>query len=330
MKTTVKKVEFGKIEDRVVYKFVLENEFLRIEVCELGATVLSVKVSGREVVLGFNSIEGYLATTAYLGATIGRTCNRIKNSAFTLFGKEYKLSANEGKNHLHGGAAGYDKRIFDSEECLGGVKFSLFSPDGDGGYPGNLNFSVTYTLIGDALNIEYFAKSDADTLWCPTNHTYFNLFGDGVGDCTATRLKIRADRVTKTDGELIPTDIISVRGTPYDFSVGKLIGADIESAGGYDNNFLLGEGDGPAAVANGDAATLEVYSDMPCIQFYSGGELREVGRGGKYTRYSGFALEPQYMPNAVNMKGFSVPYLRAGESGKHYIKFVFKSGNALN
>ena len=282
---------YDKINGKEIYLYALKNGNVEVEICEMGARINSLKVNGVDIAFGFNSVEDYLKSGCYAGATIGRVANRIAKGRFTLNGKEYSLAKNDGENHLHGGNEGFEN---------------------------------------NSLRIDYAAASDKDTLWCPTNHSYFNLDGEASGDCRGNLLRISAEYYTPVDGGLIPTgEKRSVKNTPFDFTKPKKIGADLDKDElkitlGYDHNFVLTGNHAARAESTVSGIKMDVYTDMPCLQFYSGGQLDGViGKNGKYFQYAGFCLEPQFCPDAINMQDFEKPYLKKGETKTHYIEFKF-------
>ncbi len=331
----IAKEKFGEIDGKSVCKYTLENELLRVSVIEYGAIIQSMIIKTaageRELALGFNTLDGYVKAHNYYGATVGRVANRIENATFELNGKTYTLDRNNGKNCLHGGFSGYNRRVFAGAEKDGGVEFTLPSPDGDQGFPGNLTVTVTYKLIGDTLKIGISGLSDADTLFAPTNHTYFNITG-GEKSIFDTELAIYADHFTPVDPALIPTgEKRAVVGTPFDFTAPKPIGRDInakydqiEIPHGYDHNFILrGE---HVATAKHDGVTVDIYSDLPGVQFYTANTISATECRGKGGDTNGaFCLEPQYFPNAINSRDPEVakPILRAGKKVDHYINYKF-------
>ena len=223
------KIIYDKIEGKKVYVYTIKSGGLEADICEVGARINAIRVNGVDVVFGFKSVNDYVKSDCYAGATIGRVANRIAKGGFSLGGKRYALNANDGENHLHGGNEGFDKKKFtvthESDDC---VTLEYLSADGEENYPGNLKFTVTFKIENSALIIEYGAVSDADTLWCPTNHAYFNLDGEQNGDCRGNMLKINADYYTPVDGGLIPTgEKNKVKGTPFDFTRLKAIGKHI-------------------------------------------------------------------------------------------------------
>lgn len=306
---------------------------------DLGGTWVTMVVSDREgkmtdVVLGYDNVEAYLENPPHFGAPIGRNANRIANAKFTLNGKEYRLASNDGPNNLHSAPDLYHDRMWEaevSEDALGTtISFSLFSPDGDQGYPGNADITVSYTLTPeDSVVIGYHMVSDSDTVANFTNHSYFNLDGQGAGCAMNQRVWIDADAYTRADAGSIPTgEIVPVKGTPMDFTVMKPIERDIEEAyealilgKGYDHNWVLNHAPGEtalsaAAESEKTGIRMEVYTDLPGMQFYTGNFLGEgpVGKEGvTYRQRYGYCFETQYYPNAVNVAGFPSPVLKAGE-----------------
>jgi aldose 1-epimerase len=307
-----------------------------------------------DVCLGYNSVEGYENDTIFLGATIGRYANRIAQGKFSLNGKEYRLAANDGSNHLHGGLAGYNKRVFDytiADE--NSVIFTYFSPDGEEGYPGNLRVSVRFSFSeSHELKIEYEAETDADTPVNLTNHAYFNLNGQGNGTILEHILRVNAPEFTEIDGNLIPTGrLLPVAGTPMDFRKDMAIGARINNdynqlrlGGGYDHNYVLDSACLAGAAAPAPAATaaailysprsminMDVYTTKPGLQLYTGNFIQSVaGKSGIYEKHSGMCLETQYFPDSVNQPGFPAVVLKAGERYSHSTIYAFSSMSDRN
>lgn len=327
----MKTIDFGSVNGGQVKIFALENENVKAEILNYGGTIRSLKVKDKngaftDVALGYDDIDGYVKNDGYLGALIGRVGNRINKGTFILNGKTYRVGINDGENSLHGGIKGFDKKIWDSR--IDGEKLVLttFSPDGEEGYPGNLNVQVSYSLTDKGIKIEYEATCDSDTVISMTNHCYFNLDGAGNGDILSTSMFIDADGVTPTNEKLIPTgSILPVEGTPFDFRKPKLVGKDIESddeymknCGGYDINYVLnGKGFRKIAQAEGNKSGIKmsVYTDLPGVQFYSGNFLSGAkGKDGKtYGKRNGFCLETQNFPDAVNQPSFPSAVLKKGE-----------------
>ncbi len=324
---------YDETDGKCAYMYTIKNDNIEVDICEIGARINALRVDGVDIVLGFNSVEDYNKSGCYAGATVGRVANRIANGRFTLNGKEYLLNVNNGENHLHGGNVGFDKKRFAvTEDTDNSVTMVYESCDGEENYPGNLRFTVKFTVENNSVLIEYSAVSDKDTLWCPTNHAYFNLDGEHKGDCRNNLLQLNADYYTPVDGGLIPTgEKKSVKSTPFDFTSLKRIGENTDSEElkatlGHDHNYILNGEHAAHAESEVTGINLDVYTDMPCMQFYSGGQLNGVtGKSGFYNRYAGFCLEPQFCPNSVNMQGFDKPILKAGAIKKHYIKYKIQT-----
>lgn len=299
-----------------------------------------------DVVLGFDALDDYTASSSYFGALIGRYANRIACGRFTLDGVTYRLDTNDGNNHLHGGRCGFDRAVWRAEPFVtdrtAGVVLEHESPDGDQHYPGRLSVRVTYTLDGDALVIDYRASADRATPVNLTNHTYFNLAGAGNGDVLAHELTIAADAYTPVSDSLIPTgEIALVAGTPFDFREATPIGERIDAgdeqlrrARGYDHNMVL-RGTGQAlrhAARLRDPAsgrTLQVHTTEPGMQFYSGNFLDDATRGkdGKlYAHRGGVCLETQHFPNSPNEPHFPSTILQPGQLLESRTIYVFGTG----
>ena len=291
-------------------RFTLDNGELSVVISDLGATILSLKFRGKERVIGYETPEEYLNGTDYLGATIGRYGNRIAGAAFTLNGKRCQLSANEGKNQLHGGNEGlpHSKRAWKAESDGKALRFTLVSPDGDNGFPGTLTARVTYRLDGATLRIDYEGLSDADTHYAPTNHSYFDL--SGAGDCMRAQLQLNAERYLTVDEGLIPVSPAPVEGTRFDFRSSRAVGED------YDHCFVLSGS--PACVLRDGGTALRIFTDFPAIQVYTG-----INLSGKLHRNQAIALEPEAYPNSPNRPDFPSSVLRANESFRRYIEYRF-------
>lgn len=323
--TTITKKPFGTtLDGQAVTEYTLTNangSFVKI--INYGATVTSITLNtGKgplDVVLGYNTLEEYEKNDGYLGACIGRVGNRIGGAHFTLNGKEYNLAVNDGENHLHGGFKGFDKYVFDVEEIEGkGIRASRLSADGEENYPGNLKISVEYTWDdNNCLKLAYTLTSDQDTPMNPTNHTYFNLSGENSGFVYDHVLTLNASRFTENDAHCLPTGVLlETAGTPFDFTQPKAIGQDIQiedeqliNAGGYDHNFVP-DGSGMRTMATVYApdteVSMQVASDMPGVQFYSGNFLTgKMGKSGTaYEARTGLCLETQFFPNAMACENF--------------------------
>lgn len=301
-----------------------------------GGAVTSLKVPDRagvfgDVVLGYETIEEYMRNPRYFGALIGRHANRIARGKFSLNGVEYQLATNNGANHLHGGNRGFDKQVWTvTESAADTLRLRYFSADGEENYPGNLTVDVEYSLNDEnELRIEYHATSDKDTIVNLTNHSYFNLAGEG--DILGHELMLHADAFTPVSDDLIPTgEIKSVENTVMDFRTARLIGS-----GGYDHNFVLRDWDEGKfrLVARlrepSSGRVMEVLTTEPGIQFYSGnfldGSLR--GKGGvAYQQYAGLCLETQHFPDSPNHANFPTTVLRAGEEYYQLTVYRFTTG----
>jgi aldose 1-epimerase len=330
---------FGRTSDgREVTAFTLKNSRgLELRAITYGGIITSLRAPDRQgrfadVVLGYDDLKDYLASSPYFGCIVGRYGNRIAKGRFTLDGRTYELATNNGPNHLHGGLRGFDKVVWQGEPLETkdgmGVAFTYTSPDGEEGYPGTLRLRVTYTLTeANQLVFEYSATTDQPTHVNLTQHSYFNLAGEGSGDILGHRMEIAAGRYTPVDPTLIPIGILApVAGTPLDFRAPAAIGARIgdvheqlKNGQGYDHNFVL---DGVAglklaarAVEPVSGRTLEVHTTEPGVQFYSGNFLDGTlkGKSGRsYGRRSGFCLETQHFPDSPNQPAFPSTVLRPG------------------
>ncbi|MEV0386966.1 aldose epimerase family protein [Nonomuraea sp. NPDC050643] len=278
---------------------------LRAEVLTYGAIVRRLEVSGVNVVLGLDTLQDYQTRSRYFGAVVGRYGNRIANSRFTLDGVEFRLPANNGPSSLHGGTEGFDSKVWKvAERSESSVTLTLTSPDGDQGYPGTLTASVTYTLAGDALRIDYTADTDAPTVVNLTNHSYFNL--NGGGDVLDHVVRMEAEHYLPVDEDKIPTgEPAKVKGTPFDFLEPHTVGERYDGA--YDHCFVL---DGEVTVTAGDL-TMKVTTTEPGVQFYAGGMLDGVAT--PYGAFAGLCLETQHFPDSPNQPQFPSTVLRPGE-----------------
>ena len=338
----------GHVDGKPVYQFVLKNRSgMIVTLMNFGATITSIylmdgKPNG-DVVLGYPSLDGYQTKEdPYFGAVVGRYGNRMAKGRFTLEGREYKLAINNAPNSLHGGNKGFDKRVWDVKDSgADHVTFHYLSPDGEEGYPGNLNVTVTYTLNDkNELKIDYTATTDKPTVINITNHSYFNLAGEGSGDILKHQIMIDADKFTPVDSTLIPTgELKSVAGTPFDFRKPHAIGERIndkdqqlEYGKGYDHNFVL-NGSGMRLAARVIEPTtgrvLEVSTDQPGVQFYTGNFLDGTikGNSGKtYNFRGGFCLETQHFPDSPNHPNFPSTELKPGQTFHSTTIFAFTMG----
>ena len=342
---------FGKAGDGIpVEVFTLTNKAgVEIKAISFGAIITSIRVPDRggalaDVALGFDSLDGYLKEHPFFGAVVGRYGNRIGKASFTLDGKTYKLAANNGPNHLHGGVRGFDKYLWTAEVLKGvtGVAFTRTSPDGEEGYPGTVQARVSYVL-SDAheLSIEYRATTDKATPINLTQHTYFNLAGHNAGSIVDHELTLAADRYTPVDSTLIPTgELASVAGTPLDFRQPARIGARIDDPHqqirfgmGYDHNWVINrKGDGLQLAARvyepKSGRTLEVQTTEPGVQFYTGNFLDGTlkGKGGAvYNRRNGMCLETQHYPDSPNQPAFPSTIVKPGQTYRSQTVWRFGS-----
>ncbi|MBZ9686021.1 galactose mutarotase [Clostridium estertheticum] len=344
------KKDFGTVDGKAVYFFTIKNsKGMVAEITNYGSTLVSLKVLDNkgefnDVVLGYDKLEDYLKYKYFFGATIGRFANRIENSSFELNGIQYNVAKNDGENHLHGGLVGFDKVVWEEKsqkkESNSSIEFSYLSIDGEEGYPGNLNIRVKYTVTEDnELKIEYYAISDKDTIVNITNHSYFNLSGQGSGDILKHKIMINADKFTINDKYSIPTgEIAEVNNTPMDFRKLTYIGENISSSyeqivfgSGYDHNWIINNSGKKLVKAaevydEKSGRVMEVYTTKPGVQFYSANFLDglELGKGGaKYIKNGALCLETQYFPNSVKHKNFSSPILKAKQKYEHSTIYKF-------
>ena len=336
---------FGKLPDgRSVELFTLTNRHgIEVRAMTYGAIITSLQTPDRngtpaDIVLGFDSLSAYLAGSPYFGAVVGRFANRIAAGRFTLDGVSYRLARNNGPNSLHGGERGFDKVLWSGEsfqtDSTAGVTFRYVSPDGEEGYPGTVRVAVTYTLTArNELSVDYDATSDKATPINLSQHTYWNLHGEGRGDILDHMLTLNASAFTPVDSTLIPTGRIApVAGTPFDFRRATAIGARINGADeqlrfgrGYDHNWVLDSGGGAGAGALVAAATVEdpasgrrldIRTTEPGIQFYSGNFLDGTLKGKQgqiYGHRTALVLETQHFPDSPNHVNFPSTILRPGQ-----------------
>ncbi len=342
----VTSVPFGKTpQGEVVTLYTMTNKNgLSVSVMDYGATIVKIMAPDRtgklaDVVLGFDKFAPYLKQSPYFGATVGRYANRIAGGQFSIGQTVYHVPKNDGPNSLHGGKVGFDKRMWKLEPVdseTPSLRFSRLSPDGEEGYPGNLFVSVTFSLNDEnELRIGYEATTDQETVLNLTNHTYFNLAGSGtVLDQVVT---IHADSYTPVDATQIPTgEIKAVDGTPFDLRSPTAIGLHIKETGGnpvgYDHNFVLQKGflffgSNVAAEVDDPASgrTLQVSTDQPGLQFYTGNHLAGlVGSGGNvYRQYSAFTMETQHFPDSPNHANFPSTLLKPGDTFQSWTIFAF-------
>lgn len=326
------------IDNKQVALFWLKNEEINVGICNYGARITHFIVSKQniavDITLGFNSLDEYLSkqNEFYYGVTVGRFANRIEDAKFTLNGETYQLDANNGGNSLHSGNIAFHNKVWDVKEVKEkSIKLAILSPDGEGGFPGNLTCEVNFTLTEDnELIVNYSAKTDKDTVINLTNHAYFNLNGEGSGSVLNHEICINADEFLPIKENCIPKgELEDVTHTPFDFRDGKTIGQDInlgnEQLGfgnGYDHSFAINQTEivNFAASAKGDKTglTLEVYTTEPAMQFYTGNYLTgDKGKNGApYSERTGFCFETQHHPNSPNQQNFPSTVLKAQEEFK--------------
>ncbi len=342
------KQSFGKTEtgDQVELYTLTNSKGVAAAITNYGGILVSLKVPDRagklaDVVLGHDELDNYKAKSPYFGAIVGRYGNRIGKAKFTLNGIEYKLARNDGENSLHGGIKGFDKALWNAKEIDGGkgLELTYLSKDGEEGFPGNLAVTVIYSLNDEnELKIDYSATTDKDTVVNLTNHSYFNLAGQGEGDVLGHQVTINADRFTPVDAGLIPTgELKPVEGTPFDFRTPHTIGARINDKDeqlalgrGYDHNFVINRtAEGLiAAVRVSEPKTgrvMEVLTTEPGVQFYTGNFLDGTitGKGGKvYQQRYGFCFETQHFPDSPNKPGFPSVVLKPG--GRYHTTTLYR------
>ena len=351
-KSIMKKQPFGKTSDgRDVDLYTLTNKKgMEVAITNFGGIIVTLRVPDRkgkfdDVVLGYDSVDGYLTNKAFFGALIGRYGNRIGHGKFTLNGTAYTLPKNDGDNTLHGGPEGFNKRLWTAKDVSGpkgqALELTYLSADGEEGFPGNLSAKVVYTLTDqNELTIAYSATTDKETVVNLTNHSYFNLAGQGNGDILSHQLMIRGDHITPVDDALIPTgELQPVKGTLFDFTHATAIGARINQddpqlkvGKGYDHNWALNAHGSRTPVLAAEAyepttgRVLQILTVEPGVQFYSGNFLDGTitGKGGKvYKHRYGFCLETQHFPDSPNQPKFPSTTLKPGQTYSTTTVFKF-------
>ncbi len=328
------------IDGREVTEFILDNGVIEAHILNYGCIIHSLFVTNnkgekQDVVLGYDKAFGYETNGGYLGAFIGRVGNRIKDAKFSLNGETYKLFANDGKNTLHGGKEGFDKKLYNAEIDGENLVLTAESADGEEGYPGKMTLKITYSLNGGAINLDYEATTDKDTPVSLTNHSYFNLSGEDT--ILDHYIQINSDHITPVDKNLIPTgELMIVEDTPFDFRKATKVGEyidyphqQIKFGGGYDHNYVLKNYGIYEKVATlyseVSGIKMDVLTDNLGMQFYSGNFLKnEIGKGGRvHFKRSALCLETQGFPNSVNQPSFPSPILKAGETFKRKTTYSF-------
>jgi aldose 1-epimerase len=347
-KTSVSKQAFGHTSDgTAVDIYTLADGKVEARVITYGGIIVSLRTPDRngkldDVVLGYDSVDQYIAQTPYFGAIIGRYANRIAHGSFQLDGKTYSIPKNNGDNALHGGIRGFDKVVWTAQQIKDGVELTYVSKDGDQGFPGTLTTTVRYTLEGGALRIEYAATTDKDTVLNLTNHSYFNLAGQGKGDVFGHVVKIDASRFTPADASQIPTgELKPVEGTPFDFrtphAIGERINADdaqLHLGKGYDHNFVLDHAQGQLTEAAEvyeptTGRILRVLTTEPGVQLYTGNNLDGsiTGKEGRvYKQFFALCQETQHFPDSPNHPNFPTTELKPGRAFHSVTVFQFEAG----
>lgn len=359
MNNNISKESLGTLADSTeVELYTLRNTSgATVKITNYGAIVTSIQMPDKtgqvgEVVLGFDQVQGYLtkeylATGPYFGSVVGRYGNRIAKGRFSLEGKQYKLAVNNGPNHLHGGLKGFDKRVWTARpldsDTITKLHLTYLSKDGEEGYPGNLQVSVTYTLTNNnELRMEYQASTDKPTVVNLTNHSYFNLAQGAAPNVLDHQVTLNADRYVAVNETLIPTgDLKPVKGTPFDFTTPHAIGERIGKVeGGYDHTWVFSRNGGKAGGGDGDlflgarvvapstGRVMEVLTDQPGVQFYTGNFLNGTFKGHgdqTYVKHYGFCLETQHFPDSPNQSKFPSVVLRPGETYRTVTVYRFST-----
>jgi aldose 1-epimerase len=347
-KTRVAKESFGHAPDgTAVDLYSLADGKIEARIITYGAILVSLRTPDRngkldDIVLGCDSVDQYIAQTAHFGGIVGRYANRIAHGTFQLDGHTYSIPKNDGDNALHGGIRGFDKGVWAARQITDGIELTYVSKDGDQGFPGTLTTTVRYTLRGSALRIEYSATTDKDTVLNLTNHSYFNLAGQGKGDILGHVAKIDASRITPVDATLIPTgELKPVEGTPFDFRTPHVVGERIEAddaqlrlGRGYDHNFVLDHPSNKLAEAAEvyeptTGRILQILTTEPGVQFYTGNFLDGsiTGKEGRvYKRRFGLCLETQHFPDSPNHPSFPTTELKPGQVFHSETVFQFSAG----
>lgn len=345
-KMNLKRALFGQVDENQVFQYTITNENgMSVKILNYGGIVTNLFIPDNDgnkvdVVLGYDSIDGYLDDTPYFGAIVGRYGNRIAHGQFELDGQTYQLPLNDGKNHLHGGISGFDKKIWNAEDFIfpdsAGVVLAYLSKDGEEGFPGNLQVRVTYTLTNEnELKIDYLATTDKPTIVNLTHHSYFNLKGQGKGNILDHQLQIFADKYVPVEDTLIPTGTLKpVDATPMDFTSMAAISSHIDQVdGGYDHTWALNGYDGKSVflaaklIEPESNRMMEVFTDQPGVQFYTGNFLDGSITGKQntvYEKHYGLCLETQHYPDSPNQPGFPSVELRPGE--KYRTTTIYKFG----
>lgn len=341
---SISKIKYGTMPDgRDVYKYILTNGKLAAHVINYGGIITNLITKDKDgndtdVILGRASLEQFLDNDGYLNAAIGRFANRIAKCKFELNGKTYTVGKNDGNNSLHGGIVGFDKKLWEVEEIESenAIVLSCVSPDGEEGFPGTMNVKIKYSVTPEnGLKIEYWAISDKDTVCNLTNHAYFNMNGYKGGKIYNHRLQMSSSFFTPNNDECMPTgEVMSVKDTPFDFTVEKTMGEGMKSDypqvkmfGGFDHNFVLdGFGTRKVLTVTGDKSgiAMEMITNQPGVQLYTSNMLDSANKGDyENGKHDGFCLETQVFPDCVNFSHFPSAFLKKGEEYYHVTEYRF-------
>lgn len=342
----VQKAAYGTAKTgEAVEMYTLRSASVQVQVITYGARITSIEAADRtgkreNIALGFSTLAGYEADTSYFGSLVGRYANRLAKGQFTIAGKVYQVPTNNGPNALHGGPLSFAQKVWTAHDVAGGVEMSLVSPAGEMGFPGTLTTHVRYTLQGASLHIDIRATTDAETVVNLTNHSYFNLSGEGNGTIVHDRIRLDSDEFVPADATQLPTGKLTpVAGTPFDFRTAHVIGDRIDTAGneqlsgagGYDHTWVVRGKAGTLreaamAIDPHSGRTLTVATTQPGVQFYTGNSLKgsNVGPGGRsYVRRGGFCLETQHYPDSPNQPQFPSTLLKPGQTFHETTVFTF-------
>ena len=323
-----------------IYLFKMENELISVGILNYGGIIkyFNVKTPDgvKNIVFGINDVDEYLREGNYTSAIIGRVANRISNGEFTLNGKTYHITKNDGVHASHGGTEGFDKRIFDYAIEGDALTLKLVSPDGDQGFEGELTLLVKYKLNKDSLEVKFEAKSDKDTVFAPTYHPYFNL-SDHNETIYDTLLKINSDTVALIDKDVFPTgELKSVRSSAFDFTAYKPLGEALFSndeqiilCGGIDHCYKGNSTNVASAYDKKSKIKLDIFSNLEGVQLYTTNLCESISEDSRFFKHCAFCLEPEFFPNALNVDGFNKPVLSANETKTYYIEYKVSVGEEL-